>query len=158
MVWVPWTSPRSENIFLLLEMRFLGPKRDQNGTLIHIHGIRNIRCFFFLSFYCRTDWCFDVNDTGTSHKCFAYQCYDVVSIVCNFVRTSTRPSYWSYWLQTNAIKTHFQKEKNVFTSRGCSWHPYHLFYPKNGLLLKMSRYLSIFTGLVVSSFIFVWLK
>ena len=46
------TTPNThlENIFLLLEMRFLGPKRDQNGTLIHIHGIRNIRCFFFSLF------------------------------------------------------------------------------------------------------------
>ena len=86
-----------------------GPKRAKTKVLIckyhaYYDTYNDIPFFYvvtyvaFLLFDCViffdasiVEW--DVNDIGTSHECFAYQCYDVVSIVCNFVRTSTRPSY-----------------------------------------------------------------
>ena len=66
--------------------------------------------------------------------------------VCVYVymHTYTYVGMCPFWGTKNA----FPVRGIFFTSRGGSWHPCHLFYPKIGLLLKMSRYLSIFTGLL----------
>ena len=52
----------------------------------------------------------DVNDTGTSHKCFAYQCCDVVFIVMQL-------GSYVYYAVLLVLLTSNQCDKNTFPER-----------------------------------------